>query len=713
MNKESPCDEKQDAFAELRELRSGLRANLQVTRQVNRGKPVYTLYDPVSFQAHRLSHFDYKVLSCLNDNQTLQNSFEDCVARGFLQASNEEQFYSFIKNLDLLGLLSTSQQSHSSLYKKFLAKQAAERKSKIFDFLFLTIPLSNPDRFLDRTYRYFSFLFTKAALCVWLVALTFFLAVLFNRWSDFVAPLNNLLAANNLVFMVIAFFGLKVLHEFGHGYACKNFGGRVPEMGCKLIVGMPLAYVDASSAWSFHSRAQRIVVMLGGMYFESLVAIPALLIWAAMPNSIAGSCAYQLVFMAGVATILFNANPFMKFDGYFMLSDLVGIPNLRTKAILVLQQTLQRRVLGMQVKPFSHGGERIFLFFFGLGSVLYTTLIMISISGIVVARLHFVGLILAGYKLGSLAFGLLKKLFNFLLFSEATEEVRPRARFVAFCLATGIPSLLFLAPIPTGIQVQGIVSAQKSTVIRANTAGILRQVEDLNNHPVEAGQPLATLENIDTTSSQKSEEIAADASTKQAFFVSRQDLAEATKLQSESRFQQYRLMQADRQKRELQILAPHSGKLVFIVPDYTRGAFVRTGDPIAKIVDGETRIRTYLTESQLSKAKTRSGEIAGVRLLGEVGGDWQGVVSKVAPASIEALEDVALSTISDGKIAVDPETGKPLDPIFLIEIKIPELRSHDTLQDLRAQVLFGRKYDTVGSHILRTLRNLIHTMFAT
>ncbi len=163
-------------------------------------------------------------------------------------------------------------------------------------------------------------------------------------------------------------FGLKVWHELGHGYACKLFGGRVPEMGCKLIVGMPLAYVDASAAWSFPRRRDRILVMLGGMYFELLLAVPAALVWAAWPHSALGACAYQIVFMSGVATILFNINPLMKYDGYFILGDMLGISNLQARSVQEVKRVLKARVLGIEGQANSTADARDRLIFLAMAS---------------------------------------------------------------------------------------------------------------------------------------------------------------------------------------------------------------------------------------------------------------------------------------------------------------------------------------------------------
>lgn len=713
MSTEAESEQPKDPFANFREVRTGLRSDLTITRQLTKDEPVYVVHDPVSFQAHRLKLRDYQVVTCLQEHDSLQDAFHRCVAKGYVDQEHEEQFFRFVSNLDALGLLTSSQQDPEQLYKRFQTKQKAANQSKLTNFLFLTIPLSNPDKFLDRTHHYFKPLFTKAALWLWGLGALSFLFMLQARWADFVQPLNSILATKNLIFMAAAFLVLKVWHELGHGYACKIFGGRVPEMGCKLIVGMPLAYVDATSAWSFPDRKHRIMVMLGGMYFESLVAIPSILVWAAMPNSFIGSCAYQLIFMAGLATLLFNANPLMKFDGYFILSDLVGVPNLRKKSVQQFQGFLQRWLLGIRPKASSLSlRERAFLVLFGLASTLYTTLVMISILGIVAYRLQILGLVIGAMKLGGMLVGNLKKLFKFLLASETTAPVRTRARVAAAGVALGIPAILFLIPVPTGIQVQGIVTAQKSTTIRASTPGILTHIGELNNQWVQAGQELARLENLQASANQVVERISSERGLRSALFVSRTDLSESAKLQSEAEFQRRSFELADKRASDLTLRAPHEGKLVFQIPDYSRGLYVQIGDPIAKVVSGKTVVRAYLDEQQVTHGKIQAGTEVHLRFYDNAAKPCKGSIQSVSPAKVEELEDLAVSTASDGEIAIDPSSKKTQKPMFLVKVEVADIDSSESLQDLRAQLLIGRKYEPSGKWFWRTLVNFTNGIFA-
>ncbi len=265
-----------DFKAEIRQIRFQLRSDLQISRQIYQGDPVYVVHDPVSFRTHRLSLFQYRTLALLNPARTVGGNFKDLVARDHFSNDGEETFHELISSLARPGLIVLSGASGPSLYKKYQQGKTRTRQRRTLGFLFLQVPLVNPDRFLSRTVHHLSWLFTRSFLVVWLCALMAAGLVICNQFTELVEPLNGILAAKSLPFLWVSFVALKIWHELGHGYACRKFGGAVPEMGMLLIAGTPAAFVDATSAWSFPKRSQRLLVMCGGMYFESLVAIPGL-----------------------------------------------------------------------------------------------------------------------------------------------------------------------------------------------------------------------------------------------------------------------------------------------------------------------------------------------------------------------------------------------------------------------------------------------------
>ena len=297
-----PACSSEDPLAKAREVRVTLRSDLHVSRQVYKGDPVYVVHDPVSFKSHRLSVFQYGVLAALHADRTLGENFQALLLKGEFDSSEETLFFDLMSSFARLGLIVMPGSSGAKLFEQHGKIKAMRRRGKALGLLFIQIPLVNPDRFLTRTVGRVSWLFTRTFFVVWLLGMAAAGMVVLSRWDDLLEPLNGILATKNLMFLWLAFVLLKIWHELGHGYACKVFGGFVPEMGTILIAGTPAAFVDASSAWSFPERYKRLVVMCGGMFFESLVFIPCVFVWAFSSSPFLQSCAYQLVVMASVVT---------------------------------------------------------------------------------------------------------------------------------------------------------------------------------------------------------------------------------------------------------------------------------------------------------------------------------------------------------------------------------------------------------------------------
>lgn len=708
----SPELKPNDLAAKYDGLRTRLRSDLHITRQSSRGEAVYVVFDPVTFQTFRLSLSDYQVAACLQESMTLAACFLQAVSEGHLSLEQADDYWQFVDRLQSLGLLTISTTSGATHFERYQKRQAAMQKARWLSLLFLTIPLVNPDRFLTRTVGRIDFLFTRVAFILFCILGALSAGIVASRWDDFVAPLNGLLAFKNLLFMSTAFIVLKVWHELGHGFACKHFGGRVTEMGCKLMAGIPLAYVDASSAWSFPKQYQRITVMLGGMYFECLVAIPAIFLWAFDPTSFVGDCAYQLIFMAGVATLLFNANPLMKYDGYFILSDVLGIPNLRQRATQELLTLLKRITLGLSSSTASPSRRmQATLLGYGLLSNLYGLMLMITIPMMIATRFQAIGLALAAFQFGGMAFATVKRLRNFLFVSPETEPVRVRARRVGYALAIGVPVLLGLCPVPTGFVVDGVVSAERAAMLRATTPGVLRYIDTKCQSHVAAQQSLLRIENQDASMASRTEAIQFDAAQRHAKFVSRTDITEGAKLHQISQQRQQMQQCAAAVESELTIRAPFTGRLTYILPSSAIGKFVQVGDPLARVVSGSTQVRAWLTEDQLLAARLNVGSQVRVRLADQSWLDHTGTILSVAPASAVEFDDFSLTSAGEGQFVVDPVTGRTLNQLFQLQVAVPELSSEDANQDARAFVRVGRRFEPIGAWAWRSAHSFINSIF--
>ena len=697
-----PTQARPDPLAQAREIRITLRSDLQVSRQIYQANPVYVIHDPVSFRSHRLSVFQYRVLAALDPNVNLGDNFQALVAKGEFTEDEEQTYFDLLTSISRLGLIVMPGQSGGKLFEQHLKMRAAKRRGKLLGFMFLQIPLVNPNNFLNRTVNRVSWLFTKTFLLVWLVGMAATGFIICSRFTDLVQPLNGILATKNLPFLWLSFVLLKVWHELGHGYACKVFGGFVPEMGTILIVGTPAAYVDASTAWGFPERYKRLVVMFGGMFFESLVFIPCVFIWAFSSSPMLSSCAYQLLIMASVVTLLFNANPLMKFDGYFICSELVGIQNLRARADLQIKRMLTSTLLGLPSKQHDDSlATRLMLVTYGISAMIYKFFVVIGIAIVVANKFPLVGLGLAAFHVTTTTGAGILKMTKYLLTSPETASVRGRSRIVAAAVLIGLPLLACVMPVPFGVVTQGLVGAETEHFVNVDSPGEFDGGLVRSGDLVDNAAPLVNLKN------QRLEQQLnlARATWKDAVlrWEILQDIDHAAAdrqfaLVTELRQQ---VQEMTRRVQNLTVTAPDGGKVVRLISASSRGEFLHEGTPLAIIVKGRPMLRTWVNEEQLGCIRKESGSEVSFRIPGRSLSTYSGRIISVEPAAESVFNHLALTYVAGGEILIDPTTGRPMEPVFQIDIEPMDDVLKLTEHGARVSLQLPRRYESIAVWSIR------------
>ena len=643
---------------QLRDVRVGVRPELDVSRHVFGGEPAYVVRDPVSFQSHRLSAEDYQVFTSINDRQTLGVVCAGLIGSGVLEEDQEEEFYRFVLSLTQRGLLNLPLSDGGRLYKRFQQRQQAKRKSRLMSALFLRVPLVQPDRFLDRTIDLVKPMFTWTALAVWSVGLVASLVVVASRWHEVASPLASILAVGNIPVLWTLLVVLKVIHELGHAYACKRFGGDVPEMGAFFILFTPCAYVDASSSWGFTSRWQRVVVALAGMYFESIAAMFALAVWVFTPPGTLHDAAHYAVVLSTVVTIGFNANPLMRYDGYYILSDAVGMPNLRSEATQHIHDLAARILYG--VRKERHGAtplKDIGLTLFGVASTIYKVGVVFGISLVIAHKLPLVGIGMAAMYVLQAVKGNFLSLLNFLRFSDQLEGRRRRAVGVTAALAFGTLLLVGAVPMPGGVETLAVVTRREEVTVRAETPGFLRDVLVEDGDSVSPDDVLCRLENLDIEADAQRLEAKTEALEVQWQRVLFEDRQKASRFETQlSQIKEDRRV-AQQQRDALSVRSDRAGVVTSVEAERV-GRFVQRGEPVAVIGAGPWTLKALLTAEQIIDAGLRPGEEVRFRLIGRPGETHTGRVVRVASQGLKKVEHAELTHLAGGGIAVNPESSE-------------------------------------------------------
>ncbi len=683
-------------FAQIEGTRVALRSDLQITRQIQEGEPVYVIHDPVGFKTHRLTQQDYEVATRLDEDAPLKEIFGGLVDDGTLEQSDEGGFYKFVGQLQQLAIVSVPGQNGAKLFESWQKKQRSARRNRVVRFLFIRVPLAAPDAFLTRTERVMRFLFTRSFLIVWMMAVVATLGFLVTRWRDFVQPFNDYLAFSNLPLIWAALIVLKIWHELGHGYACKTFGGKVPEMGMLLLGGNPAAYVDATAAWSFERRRHRLIVMLGGMYFESLAAIVAVYVWAMSTNPMLSSWAHYVITLSTTITVLFNANPLMRFDGYFIFSELVGIQNLRQRAVARVKAASKRVFLGIadEARQGIAPRRRALLMSYGVASSIYKTLVMLSIAVAFSMRFPVVGIVFGIYFFAIIAGGMLFKLGKYLLTDKEVQPVRWRARATFATVFFAVPALLFLVPVPFGICTEGLQGADVEKYLYAESAGELEHVHVKAGQTVSAGDRLMTLANPDVGLTAH----VATAELQQAKLgwehLRGADAVKAARTESRVDSLELEVASARRTLAGLDVTSPVGGTVARLIVPPEAGRFIQPGEPTAIVVSGASVVRTWLTEEQIDRIAPKVGTPVEFRLASSPLKSFTGQVIAIRPVTDNLEDEPALTQFGGGTIVVD-NSGKPVAPLFTVEIS-PTAELDQTHHGTRASIRFDRKFEPIA-----------------
>ena len=366
-----------------------------------------------------------------------------------------------------------------------------------FNPLWIKVPLGRPEGFLKALEPMLGWIFSPPAFALSLILMIAATIVLTNDWTRFSSDSANVISRDNWIWLLAAWIGLKCVHETAHGLVCRRYGGNIRETGFVLAVFTPLAYVDASSSWSFRSRWHRIHTAAAGVYIELVIASIAILFWSWSDSALVRHVLQNIIVMASVSTLVFNLNPVMRFDGYYILSDLLQIPNLMTQATQTVNSSARQIVFGQSsAAPTSIGRERWILTIYGLLATVWR--LMISVSLLIAASVlfHGAGVVLAAVGVvlwfGKPIWGFLKILQTLRL--QQPERLARAFAVIAFCVSVAV-TLIFAVPAPVMITAPGIVEYTNGEMIRSITAGFVQQVYVTNGQEVAAGDLLVSLKN--------------------------------------------------------------------------------------------------------------------------------------------------------------------------------------------------------------------------
>src|SRR5262245_3635826 len=328
------------------------RPDLRARKHRYQGRIYWVVKDPVGLQYYRFEEEEFAILQMLDG----QLSLDDIAARFERefppQTIRTEELQQFIGMLHRSGLVITDAAGQGQqLVKRRDERVMQQRLASLTNILSLRFKGVDPERFFNFVYPYIRWFFTVPAMvCCILLALSALTLVIvqFDIFRSRLPDFQSFFGPDKWLWLALTLCLTKILHEFGHGLSCKHFGGECHEIGVMFLVLTPCLYCNVSDSWMLPNRWHRAAIGAAGMYVEIVLAsICTFIWWFTEPGPLNYVC-LNVMFISSVSTVMFNANPLLRYDGYYILSDILEIPNLRQKASTILNRKLGKWCLGLE-----------------------------------------------------------------------------------------------------------------------------------------------------------------------------------------------------------------------------------------------------------------------------------------------------------------------------------------------------------------------------
>ena len=465
----------------------------------------WVVKDPLTFRHYEFSNDEFYLLQQFDGNTSLDQVKERYDRKFAPKSISLQSLSSFLMQAHRSNLVLVDSRRQS---QTLLDRAWQTRKRKLLyaplSVLGMRFTFGDAQPLLQRLKPIGAFLFHPWLFIIWLTTLVAGLVLFVSKAAQTMAlvpEMDDFLSGRNLWTLAILWTVVKAAHELGHGLACRRFGGECHEFGVQFIAFFPFAYCNVSDAWMFRSRWQRIVVSAAGMYVELIIATAALYLWLFSHPGFFHDLMFNLVFLCSVNTLLFNGNPLLRFDGYYILSDLWEVPNLHSQAKQALLDPIERWLLPSQREAPRFDGNVLGLRVFGLLAWGYRLFTMAMIAWMIY---H----VLAEYKLQPLAHLLILVMVLGLMLPTATKLAKivqnpaarrmvrkPRLIGLITILSAGLIAILNM-PWHYSLKVPLVLKPDDASYVYAKVAGTLINAVDAGTR-VERGESIAKLRNLD------------------------------------------------------------------------------------------------------------------------------------------------------------------------------------------------------------------------
>jgi putative peptide zinc metalloprotease protein len=657
-------------------LKPKLHSHVEIHRHDYRGLIWYIVEDSTTGRNHRFNPAAYQFIGFLDGTLSVQEIYDELNKKLGDFAPNQDDIIQLMGQLHGADLIQTNKLVDTEeLFERQARLSKSKFNQKFINPLSQKIPLWDPEEFLAKHLDKVQWLFSQWMALIWLILIVFSGLQAATHWSKITSHFEvNALAPYNFLIMFLLYPLIKILHEFGHAFANKLKGGEVHELGINFLMFMPIPYVNVSSSANFPNKYDRMLVSAAGILVESFVAALGLLLFLTTEAGVIHEIGFDIMLTGGVSSLFFNGNPLLKYDGYYIVSDLLGIPNLYQRSAQYWRYFFQRYLLRLErsESPATASGETAWFIVYSISSQLYRLSILWFICVYVTEKFFFAGVLLA---LWLVSLQIVLPLYKAVIFTikhsgQGKKRNQTILSVLSFCIV--LIGLFCFMPIPSYTLTEGVVWLPEESQIKAEQDGFIGSLQVKTNQFVDQGQVVLTMYDDGMEATAKISRAKLVELQSQFRAEKQTDLVKANIFKEEIMMAQSELDHLNKKNQTLSVKALKSGQVLLPEADDLPGRFIHHGELIGYLInDQPPTIRTVVTQDNIGQVRERIVDVK-VRLANRPHYEYAAIVLRQAPEATNKLPSAALTPNGGGKIPVDPNQQKDLvalQKVFLMDLQ--------------------------------------------
>lgn len=688
-----------------------IRPDLRISLCRSADKPYVLIEDTLSSNFYRLGLQEWKMARLFDGQRTLR-SVADAVPQSSHEVAKVGQWLTQIGLAHVVegSLTSSTDRKENSAAKPSWVSLAGR------NLLFIKVTFPNPEWLLRKIHPCVAWLFSSPGIAPWLLTCGLGFWTVIHQWTRFQTSVQDVFAPNNWLHLLAIWLLLKVVHELAHATVCLRHGGTVTRCGLMFILFSPIAWVDVTSAWSFRSKWSRIAVSGAGMYAECFLAAVAAIVWGWTINPWLEMTCRNIIFMAGLSTVLFNLNCLMRFDGYYMLADWLNIQNLYQAGQRYVRHLAKRHVLNMPSNPPRVEPRLVkFVVLYGFAAIVWRVCFCI---GILIAAAHFfhgAGLLMAVLS-GVVWFGLPVLRLGVFLWKGHGDQQPDRARVaVVSVLAVAIVGTVLALPWPSSRRAHGVVDFLDMHTLRADSPGFIKRIRVQPGQSVEWGQVLMEIANPNLRRELADLELQIQLQTIRQRILLQSD-EKALYLAANRKLESLREQRDQLQQRvhDLHVRAPVSGEIIAADLSWLQGSYVRIGQELISVGAPDAKaVRIVVGQQDANVFRAHVGESVRLGVHGSSRSSELARLDGLRPRATRRLPHPVLSATMGGPLTVQKKgtgarnTTELVEPCFEGLVTLPQQVAHALRSGQRCVVALRGAHQSVGRQLWASFREFV------